>query len=95
VYVNFSNTDGLRAECVAAARDGFTGKLAIHPAQVDVINDVFTPSGEAIARAKRIADAFQQAGDAGVIGLDGEMLDRPHLRRAEKLLARAKIYGQS
>lgn len=92
VYVNFSNADGLRAECMGAARDGFTGKLAIHPAQVEIINEVFTPSAAAIERAQRIANAFKDAGDAGVIGLDGEMLDRPHLRRAEKLLARAAAY---
>jgi citrate lyase subunit beta/citryl-CoA lyase len=93
VYVNFRNSEGLRAECLAAARDGFTGKLAIHPAQVAVINEVFTPSEQDIARAKAIIAAFAQAGDAGVVGLDGEMLDAPHRIRAEKLLARARHYG--
>ncbi len=95
VYVSFANTDGLRDECLAAVRDGFTGKMAIHPAQVEVINDVFTPSKQSVERAQRIADVFAEAGDAGVIGLDGEMLDRPHLNRAEKLLKRAKAYGVS
>ena len=93
VHTNFHNTDGLRAEAEAAARDGFTAKLAIHPAQVPVINEVFTPSAAAVEKAQRIVQAFAKAGDAGVIGLDGEMLDRPHLTRAEKLLARAKLYG--
>ena len=92
VYTNFRDTDGLRSQAEAAARDGFTAKLAIHPAQVPVINDVFTPSPETIARAQRIISAFADAGNAGVIGLDGEMLDRPHLTRAEKLIARAKRY---
>ena len=93
VYVNFRDTDGLRREAQAAARDGFTSKLAIHPAQVPVINEVFTPSPATVDRARRIVAAFDEAGDAGVIGLDGEMLDRPHLARAEKLLARAVRYG--
>ncbi|MGI9412934.1 MAG: HpcH/HpaI aldolase/citrate lyase family protein, partial [Hyphomicrobiales bacterium] len=92
VYVNFRDEDGLRAECEAAARDGFVAKMAIHPAQVAVINKVFTPSADTVARAGRIVAAFAEAGDAGVIGLDGEMLDRPHLTRAEKLLARAARY---
>ncbi|HMQ58315.1 MAG TPA: CoA ester lyase [Rhizobiaceae bacterium] len=93
VYVNFRNEAGLAAECRAAARDGFTAKMAIHPAQVGPINDAFTPSPSDVARALAIVDAFAAAGNAGVIGIDGEMLDRPHLRRAERLLARAQAAG--
>ncbi|QPC41294.1 CoA ester lyase [Kaustia mangrovi] len=93
VYGNFRDDAGLRHECAEAARDGFTAKMAIHPAQVPAINEAFTPSGEAVARARRIVDAFAQSGNAGVIGLDGEMLDRPHLTRAERLLERARRYG--
>jgi citrate lyase subunit beta / citryl-CoA lyase len=93
VYVNYRDREGLEAECRAAARDGFTGKMAIHPDQVEPINRVFTPAPEAVARARRIVEAFQAAGDAGVVGLDGEMLDRPHLVRAEQLLARAERFG--
>ncbi|MBB4301683.1 citrate lyase subunit beta/citryl-CoA lyase [Rhodobium orientis] len=94
VFTAFRDTEGLEAECRAAARDGFTGKMAIHPAQVPVINAVFTPSDEDIAAAKRIAAAFAGAGDVGVVGIDGEMVDRPHLRRAEKLLERARLAGK-
>lgn len=90
IYQNFRDEDGLRLEATAARRDGFTGKMAIHPAQVPVINEVFTPDEAAIKRAQAIVEAFRQAGDAGVVGLDGEMLDRPHLRRAEITLTRAK-----
>ncbi|MCT4656654.1 MAG: CoA ester lyase [Cohaesibacter sp.] len=90
IYGNFRDMDGLRTEATAARRDGYTGKMAIHPAQVAIINDVFTPSKEAIEQAKRIIAAFGEAGDVGVVGLDGEMLDRPHLRRAETVLKRAK-----
>ena len=95
VFTNFRDLDGLRREAEEALRDGFTAKMAIHPAQVAVINEVFTPSEDAIAGARRIVDAFAAAGDPGVVGLDGEMLDRPHLRRAEKLLARARAAGLS
>jgi citrate lyase subunit beta/citryl-CoA lyase len=90
VYVDFKNDKGLRREAEEARRDGFTGKLAIHPAQVTIINDVFTPSPEQIVRAQAVVDAFAAAPGAGVVGIGGVMYDRPHLARAEKLLARAK-----
>jgi len=90
VYTDFRDTEGLRGECAAAVEDGFSGKLAIHPDQVEVINLGFTPSAEAISRAEQIIAAFAEAGDVGVIALDGKMLDRPHLKAAERLIARTK-----
>ncbi len=90
VYTNFRDQAGLRAEAVAARRDGFWAKMAIHPAQVPVINEVFTPTAEAQSRARAVLAAFAAAPGAGVVALDGEMLDRPHLIRAERLLARVK-----
>ena len=93
VYLDFRDDAGLRRECEAARRDGFTAKLAIHPAQVPVINEVFTPSPQAIAAAHAIVAAFAAVPDAGVIGVDGEMYDRPHLMRAERILARARAAG--
>ena len=89
VYVDFRNSDGFRRECEEACRDGFTGKLAIHPAQVPIINDVFTPSAEALEHAQAVVDAFAATPGAGVVGIGGLMYDRPHLARAEQLLARA------
>ena len=89
VYVDFRNTDGFRRECEDAARDGFTGKLAIHPAQVPIINDVFTPSADALKHAQAVVAAFAATPGAGVVGIGGLMYDRPHLARAEQLLARA------
>lgn len=89
VYTDFRDLDGLRRECEAAARDGFTAKMAIHPAQVAVINAAFTPDAAAIDEARRVVEAFRAAGDPGVVGFDGRMLDRPHLMRARRLLARA------
>lgn len=93
VYTDFRDADGLRAECDAAARDGFSAKLAIHPDQIEIINGAFTPSPEAIAHAERIVAAFAEAEGAGVIALDGRMLDRPHLKAAERLLQRTRPIG--
>lgn len=91
VYTDFRDLDGLRREAETAATDGFAGKLAIHPAQVPVINEAFTPSQEAVDEARRVIEAFRAAGNAGVVGLDGKMLDRPHLLAAERTLARAGL----
>ncbi len=88
VYVDFRNSEGLRRECEEAARDGFVGKMAIHPAQVPILNDIFTPSPEALARAQSVVDAFEANPRAGVVGIGGVMYDRPHLARAQRLLAR-------
>ena len=87
VYPEYCDNAHLRVECEAARRDGFTAKLAIHPRQVPVINEIFTPSAEAIARAGAIIAAFAADPDAVVIGLGGEMLGRSHLKRAERMLA--------
>jgi citrate lyase subunit beta / citryl-CoA lyase len=89
VYVDFRDSAGFRRECEEACRDGFVGKMAIHPAQVPIINEVFTPSPDALARAQAIVDAFAANPGAGVVGISGVMYDRPHLARAERLLARA------
>lgn len=88
VFTNFRDMAGLEAECRTARRDGFVAKMAIHPAQVPVINEAFTPSPEAIGRAQAVIEAFKANPGAGVVGVDGEMLDRPHLLRAERLLKR-------
>lgn len=93
VYVDFRNTEGLRRECEEARRDGFTAKMAIHPAQVAVINAVFTPTPEQIAHARHITDLFAANPGLGVVGLEGQMYDRPHLVRAQNLLACAKAAG--
>jgi len=90
VYVDFRNDAGLRSECEDARRDGFTGKMAIHPAQVAAINDVFTPTPQALATARAIVAAFAAAPGAGTIGINGVMYDRPHLARAMRLLKQAE-----
>jgi citrate lyase subunit beta/citryl-CoA lyase len=91
VYVNFRDTAGLEAETRDARRDGFTGKMAIHPDQVAPINAIFTPTEAEVAHARAVIAAFD--GAAGVASLDGQMLDKPHLKLAEKVLARAKAAG--
>jgi citrate lyase subunit beta / citryl-CoA lyase len=88
VFVDFRNEAGFRKECEEACRDGFIGKMAIHPAQVPIINAVFTPSSDAIAHAQAVIAAFAAAPGAGVVGIGGVMYDRPHLVRAKQLLAR-------
>jgi citrate lyase subunit beta / citryl-CoA lyase len=93
VYVDFRNNDGLRREAEEARRDGFTGKLAIHPGQVATINEVFTPSADALGHARAVIAAFAAAPATGVVGIGGVMYDRPHLARAERLLAQAKAAG--
>ena len=90
IYVNFRDTDLLRKDTELARRDGFTGRLAIHPAQVPVINEVFTPSTAQIEKAKAIVAAFEAKPGAGTVGMDGKMYDRPHLARAQALLQRVK-----
>jgi citrate lyase subunit beta / citryl-CoA lyase len=90
VYVDFRNDAGLRRECEQARRDGFTGKMAIHPAQVPIVNEVFTPTAEALAKARAVIAAFAADPGAGTIGIGGVMYDRPHLERARQLLARVR-----
>ena len=91
VYVNFRDTAGLEAETRDARRDGFTGKMAIHPDQVAPINAIFTPTEAEVAHARAVIAAFD--GAVGVASLNGQMLDKPHLKLAEKVLARAKASG--
>jgi citrate lyase subunit beta/citryl-CoA lyase len=93
VYTNFRDSAGLRAEALEGLRSGFGAKAAIHPAQVDVINEAFTPSPADVESARRIVAAFDAAGDAGVAAIDGRMLDRPHLRGARRTLERAREAG--
>jgi citrate lyase subunit beta/citryl-CoA lyase len=88
IHVNFRDPEVLRRDTELARRDGFSGRLAIHPAQVAVINEVFTPSPEHIAKAKAVVAAFAAQPGAGAVGIDGKMYDRPHLLRAQALLAR-------
>lgn len=88
VFPNFRDTEGLTRECMMAKRDGFTGKMAIHPDQVQIIHAILTPSTQEMAEAKAIVDAFAAAGHPGVLSFEGRMLDKPHLVRAQRLLHR-------
>ena len=90
LYPNFKDPDGLLVDSKAARVAGFSGRIAIHPDQVDIINRAFTPDENEVAFARRVVDAFANAGGAGAIQLDGKMLDRPHLTQAQKLLELAR-----
>ena len=83
---DYKSQKKLRAECERARMEGFTGKLAIHPDQVEIINQCFTPSTDEVAYARRVVDAFANAKGAGTVGLDGRMLDLPHLKQAQRVL---------
>ena len=89
VFADFRDDQGLMREAAAARREGFTGKLAIHPAQVPVINAAFTPSPEEVGHAEEIVAAFEAHPDAGVLSVGGRMVDRPHLVQAKRVLERA------
>jgi citrate lyase subunit beta / citryl-CoA lyase len=89
VFADFKDEEGLRTEAEAARREGFTGKLAIHPSQVPIINFAFTPSKDDIRHAEEIVAAFEAHPDAGVLSVGGKMVDRPHLIQARRVLERA------
>ena len=90
VFTDFRDHDGLLRYALHARRDGFSGMLAIHPGQVETINAAFEPAPEEIERAQRIVELFDNNPDAGTVGLDGRMIDRPHLVQARRLLQQAK-----
>lgn len=87
VYPNFRDLDGLKAYATRGRRDGFSGMLAIHPAQVEVINAAFTPTKAEIEWAKRVVELFEKNPGIGALSLDGKMVDAPHLKQAKRLLA--------
>lgn len=90
VFADFRDSEGLKSEAEAARREGFTGKLAIHPAQVAVINAAFTPSADEVAHAEAVVAAFEADPDAGTVSVSGRMADRPHLEQALRVLERAR-----
>ena len=93
LYVDFRDDEGLRASCRAARAEGFTGRIAIHPGQVAGINESFMPSAAEIDHAQRVLDAFAANPGAGTVGLDGKMIDIPHQKQAERVLAQAKAFA--
>lgn len=90
VTVNFRDREGLQREVRASRRAGFTGKIAIHPDQVDDINAGYAPDEEELRHARAVIDAFEKAGGAGTVQIDGKMVDKPHLTQALRVLAMAQ-----
>lgn len=89
VFADFRDAESLQREAEAASREGFTGKLAIHPDQVAVINAAFSPTANDVAHAEAVVAAFEAEPNAGVLSVDGKMVDRPHLIQARRVLERA------
>ncbi|WP_020581006.1 HpcH/HpaI aldolase/citrate lyase family protein [Endozoicomonas elysicola] len=83
---DFKNPDLLRQQCLHARKEGFSGKIAIHPSQVAIINECFTPTQEEICYARQVVQTFSESGGAGTVSLAGKMLDIPHLRQAQRIL---------
>ncbi|MEC3909100.1 CoA ester lyase [Sphingobium sp. CR2-8] len=89
LYADFRDPQGLAKDCARARRDGFVGRVAIHPDQVGIINRAFSPTPEQVAHAQAIVDAFAASPDAGTLGINGKMYDIPHLKAARRTLAGA------
>ncbi|WP_420623457.1 HpcH/HpaI aldolase/citrate lyase family protein [Candidatus Poriferisodalis sp.] len=96
VFVDFRDDEGLAAECATSAAMGFTGKITIHPAQIDIVNAAFTPSAEELADARELLEAFTEAEAAGLMAFahKGPMVDVPHLTRARKIVATAEAISE-
>ncbi|WDF74599.1 HpcH/HpaI aldolase/citrate lyase family protein [Novosphingobium sp. KACC 22771] len=90
VYTAIRDLDGLAAYAARGAFDGFTGMMALHPDQVPIINAAFTPTAQQVEQARAIIAAFAQAPGAGVVILDGRMIDAPHLAHARNIITRAE-----
>ena len=95
VFVDIKDTEGLRRDCLEGAWMGFTGKITIHPSQIEVVNEIFTPSTEEIAESKELLAAFEENQKAGrmAFSFKGQMVDVPHLTRARTILERARLAG--
>jgi citrate lyase subunit beta/citryl-CoA lyase len=87
IHADFRDSEGLERDCRRSRRDGFLGRIAIHPDQVATINRCYAPSEGEIAHARRIVEAFAASPNAGTLGVDGKMVDIPHLKAAQKTLA--------
>lgn len=95
VFVDIKDTEGLRRDCLEGAWMGFTGKITIHPSQIEIVNEIFTPSAEEIAESKELLAAFEENQKAGKMAFSfkGQMVDVPHLTRARTILERARLAG--
>lgn len=95
IWADYKDDAGLRAEAAQSRRTGYTGKIAIHPGQVDSINIAFSPTPQEVDWSRRVTALFAQNPDLGTVGLDGKMLDMPHLKQAQRVLAIAERLGSA
>lgn len=93
IWADFKDDAGLARDAQRARRRGFTGKMAIHPGQVATINAAFTPSDEELAHARRVVEVFESNPGLGTVGMDGKMLDMPHLKQAQRVLRLAQRFA--
>ncbi len=93
LYADFRDAEGLRAESRQSRAEGFMGRLAIHPAQVEIINECYTPSDDEVAFARRVVEAFAAQPGTGTVGIDGKMFDIPHLKAAQRTLSVAEAFA--
>lgn len=93
VYTNFRNPAGLEEECLRVRRQGYQGKIAIHPDQIEIINRSFTPTPAEVAFARKVIDAFAANPGLGTVGIDGKMIDMPHLKQSQKIMGIAERLG--
>ncbi len=93
IWPDFRDLEGLRADSLSSRREGFAGRMAIHPAQVEPINEAYSPSADEISHAEAVVAAFDAEPDAGVVALDGKMLDMPHLKQARHIIAMRDAFG--
>lgn len=93
VYPNIKDEAGLAAYAARGRRDGYTAMMAIHPAQCEIINSAFTPTEDELAWAQKIIDAFDANPSAGVLQIDGKMIDAPHLKQAKNIIEQGKVYN--
>ena len=90
LHADFRDSAELALACRASRRRGFRSRIAIHPDQVETINAAYSPTADEVARAQRIVEAFAAQPDAGTIGIDGVMIDKPHLTQALRTLEQAR-----
>lgn len=93
IYADYSDNEGLAQDAKVARQSGFTGKIAIHPNQVETINEAFSPGATEIEWAMKVVNLFDSNPDLGTVGLDGKMLDMPHLKQAQKIIEMSKVFG--
>jgi len=94
VMADFKDLEQLKKLCNLAKRDGFTGKMCIHPSQVAIVNECFSPTESEIIEAEMVVNAFAENPESGALQIEGKLIDKPHLEKARRILQLAEVAGQ-